>query len=95
MERVSFKGSVDALRQYSNVISQARNAKLRAQLWEDLLLNLARDLVPHRSNRMKPLKLKRRPKNFGWLTKPRQTFKEYLHRSRYWKSNPRNLRALN
>ena len=32
IERVSFKGSVDALRQYSNAISQARNAKLRARL---------------------------------------------------------------
>jgi hypothetical protein len=95
MERASFKGSVDALRQYSNAISQARNAKLRAQLWEDLLVNLARDLVPHRPNRLEPRKLKRRPKNFGWLTRPRRTFKEYFHRSRHWKSNPRNLRALN
>jgi hypothetical protein len=95
LQRVSFKGSVDALRQYTNAISQARNARLRAQLWEDLLLNLARDLVPHRPNRLEPRKLKRRPKNFGWLTKPRRAFKEYFHRNRYWKSNPRNLRALN
>src|SRR3954452_8570176 len=50
LERVSFKGSVDALRQYSNAISQARNRKMRTQLWEDLLLNLARDLVPDRPN---------------------------------------------
>ena len=95
MERVSFKGSVDALRQYSSAISRARNAKMRAQLWEDLLLNLARDLVPYRPNRLEPRSLKRRPKNFGWLTKPRRKFKECLHRNRHWKSNPRNLRALN
>jgi hypothetical protein len=95
LERVSFKGSVDALRQYSNAIGQARNQKMRAQLWQDLLLNLARDLVPHRPGRLEPRVVKRRPKNFGWLTKPRRKFKEFLHRSRHWKSNPRNLRGLN
>jgi len=95
LERVSFKGSIDALRQYSNAISQARNRKMRHQLWQDLLLNLALDLVPYRPNRLEPRSLKRRPKNFGWLTKPRRKFKECLHRNRYWKSNPRNLRALN
>jgi hypothetical protein len=95
LERVSFKGSIDALRQYSNAISQARNAKIRTQLWQDLLLNLVLDLVPYRPNRLEPRALKRRPKNFGWLTKPRSKFKEVFHRNRYWKSNPRNLRALN
>ena len=95
LERVSFRGSVDALRQYSNAISQARNGKLRQQLWEDLLLNLARDLVPYRPGRLEPRVVKRRPKNFGWLTKPRRQFREVLHRNRYWKSNPRNLRRLN
>jgi hypothetical protein len=95
LERVSFKGSVDALRQYSAAIATARNRKLRDALWDDLLLNLARDLVPYRPNRIEPRALKRRPKNFGWLTKPRHQFKESLHRNRHWKLNPRNYRALN
>ena len=95
LERVSFKGSVDALRQYSNAISQARNRSLRDQLWQDLLLNLALDLVPYRPGRLEPRALKRRPKNFGWLTQPRRKFKEVLHRNRHWKSNPRDLRRLN
>jgi len=95
LERVSFKGSLDALRQYSNAISQAPNRKMRNQLWQDLLLNLALDLVPCRPGRLEPRSLKRRPKNFGWLTKPRRKFREFLHRNRYWKANPRNLRALN
>jgi hypothetical protein len=50
LERISFKGTVDALRQYSAAIAQARTKKMRDQLWEDLLLNLARDLVPLRPN---------------------------------------------
>ena len=95
LERVSFKGSVDALRQYSQAISQARNCTLRQQLWQDFLLNLALDLVPCRPGRLEPRALKRRPKNFGWLTRSRRKFKEVLHRNRHWRSNPRILRRLN
>jgi hypothetical protein len=95
LERVSFKGTLDGLRQYSAAISNARSRTMREALWEDLLLNLARDAVPLRPDRIEPRALKRRPKNFGWLTKPRRKFKESFHRNRYWKANPRNLRALN
>jgi hypothetical protein len=95
LERVSFKGTVDALRQYSHAISQARHQRMREQLWQDLVLNLARDLVPHRPNRSEPRVVKRRPKNFGWLTKPRHQYRECLHRNRYWRAQPRNLRGLN
>ena len=37
LERVSFKGTVDALRQYSDAMGRARNRKMRRQLWDDLL----------------------------------------------------------
>ncbi|MDB6065356.1 MAG: Transposase family protein, partial [Pedosphaera sp.] len=95
LQRVSFKGSVDALRQYSAAIASAWNRKMRDALWDDLLACLVRDALPDRPNRIEPRALKRRPKNFGWLTKPRHKFKESLHRNRYWKSKPRNYRALN
>jgi hypothetical protein len=95
LQRVSFKGSVDALRQYSAVIASARNRKLRDRLWEDLLINLARDLVPLRPNREEPRALKLRPKPFGWLTKPRHRFRVSPHRNRYWRSKLRNYRSLN
>ena len=35
LERVSFKGAVDALRQYSEALGKARNRQLRDALWED------------------------------------------------------------
>jgi hypothetical protein len=95
LERVSFKGTVDALRQYTAAILQARNRKMRDQLWEDLLLNLVRDRVPYRPNRSEPRAVKRRPKPFPLLTKPRRQFKETSHPNRHWKSRPRNYRALN
>ena len=94
LPRVSFKGSLDALRQYSAAIAQARSQKLRQQLWEDLLLNLARDLVPLRPNRREPRAVKRRPKSYPLLNQPRRRFIEISHRSRYWKGRPRNYRSL-
>ena len=94
LERISFKGAVDALRQYSAAIAQAPNQKLRRQLWEDLLLNLARDLVPLRPNRREPRAVKRRPKAYPLLNQPRRQFVEISHRSRYWKGRPRNYRGL-
>lgn len=95
LERVSFKGSIDALRQFSDAISRARSRKMRDQLWRDLLLTLARDLVPLRPNRTEPRAVKRRPKPYPLLNKPRRKFVEISHRSRYWKGRPRKYRALN
>jgi hypothetical protein len=95
LERVSFKGALDALRQYSNAIGQARNRKLRRQLWADLLLNLARDLVRRRPNRTEPRAVKHRPKPYPLLNQPRHRFVEISHRSDYWKGRTRNYRRLN
>jgi len=95
LERVSFKGSVDALRQYSAAIGHARNQKLRRQLWDDLLSMLARDAVRLRPNRTEPRAVKRRPKPFPLLNQCRRKFVEISHRGRYWKGRPRNYRGLN
>ena len=95
LERVSFKGSLDALRQFSDAISRAPNRKLRRQLWGDLLLTLARDLVPLRPNRTEPRAVKHRPKPYPLLNQPRRKFVEISHRSRYWKGRPRKYRGLN
>lgn len=95
LERVSFKGTVDAWRQYSEAIGRARHRKMRRQLWDDLLLNIARDLVPHRPGRTEPRAVKRRPKPYPLLNRPRRRFKEIAHRDRYWKGRPRNYRSLN
>jgi hypothetical protein len=95
LERVSFKGSLDALRQFSNAIDRAPNDKLRRQLWEDLLRTLARDLVPLRPDRQEPRAVKRRLKPYPLLNKPRRQFVEISHRGKYWKARPRNYRGLN
>jgi hypothetical protein len=94
MERISFKGTVDTLRQYSAALAQARHRKMRRQLWDDLLLNLVRDWVPLRPNRQEPRAVKRRPKPFPLLNQPRRKFVEISHRSRYGKGRPRKYRGL-
>ena len=58
LERISFKGSLDALRQFSQAMSQARTKKKRQQLWDQLLETLAADLVPDRPGRREPRALK-------------------------------------
>ena len=95
LDRLSFKGTLDALRQYSAAIARARSRQLRRQLWQDLLLNLVRDQVPWRPHRRQPRAVKRRPKQYPLLTRPRDRFVEVQHRGRYWKARPRNYRALN
>lgn len=86
LERLSFKGSVDSVRQYSLVISKAKTKAKAAQLIKELLRVLAADLVPERPNRKEPRAVKRRPKPFPLLTKPRRQYKEIPHRSRYRKN---------
>jgi hypothetical protein len=95
LERISFKGTIDAARQFSATILQARSRKMHHELWDELLLTLARDLVPLRPGRSEPRAVKRRPKPFPLLTKPRRKFREICHRNRHWKGKPRNYRALN
>lgn len=93
LDRLSFKGTVDAVRQFSLALAQARSKKKQNQLIAELLEVIARDQVPHRPDRREPRAVKRRPKAFPLLNKPRAQYQEVLHRNRYWKSNPRKSGA--
>jgi len=88
-DRMSFKGTVDSVRQFSLAIAQARSKKQQQLLIIELLEVIARDQVPDRPGRREPRAVKRRPKPFPLLNKPRDQFQEITHRNRYWKSNPR------
>jgi hypothetical protein len=85
MERVSFKGTVDAVRQYTSAIQGARNRNRRQELWDRLVESIVRDLVPLRPDRKEPRAVKRRPKPYPLLNKPRHKYKETPHRNRYVK----------
>ena len=86
MERVSFKGTVDAVRQYTTAIAGARNKRMRQELWDDLVATIIRDLIPLRPGRREPRAVKRRPKPYPLLNKPRDQYKETPHRGRYRKN---------
>ena len=51
MERLSFKGTVDSVRQFSVAIAQARSRKQQKQLLAQLLEIIAQDQVPNRRPR--------------------------------------------
>jgi len=93
LDRLSFKGTVDSVRQFSLAIAQARSKRKQNQLLVELLEVIARDEVPDRPDRLEPRAVKRRPKAFPLLNKPRDQFQEIAHRNRYWKNNPRKSRA--
>src|SRR5215212_6743303 len=92
IHRLSFKGTVDSTRQFSAALAQAQSVKRQKQLIRDLLQAIAADLVPHRPDRREPRAVKRRPNPCAYLTKPRHKFKEYHHRNRHWKNNPRKTK---
>lgn len=83
LDRLSFKGTVDGLRQFSQAITQARNGRMRRQLWADLLWHIARDQVPLRPGRREPRAVKHRPKPFPLLTMPRHRFKDRISYSKW------------
>jgi hypothetical protein len=91
--RLSFKGTVDALRQFAGAIAQASSRKSQQQLFDRLLQVIARDQLPERSGRSEPRAVKRRPKPYPLLNRPRKLFKQIPHRNRYWKNNPRKSTA--
>jgi hypothetical protein len=85
LDRMSFKGTVDSVRQFSLAIAQARSKKKQNQLIIELLDVIARDQVPERPDRLEPRAVKRRPKPFHRLNRPRHLMKETPHRNNYRK----------
>jgi hypothetical protein len=85
LERLSFKGTVDAVRQFSMALGQARSLKKQQQLLARLLQIIAQDRVPDRPGRREPRAVKRRPKPHQLLNRPRHLMKELQHRSKYRK----------
>jgi len=69
LDRLSFKGTVDTLRQWTPLFAPAIFAFKRAR--KELLRIIAADQVPDRPNRYEPRVKKRRPKNYRLLTRPR------------------------
>jgi hypothetical protein len=81
LERISFKGTLDAVRQFTQAMSQARSKKKRIQLWATLLETIAADLVPERPGRREPRAVKRLKNKYQRLSLSRRRFKDRPKRS--------------
>jgi hypothetical protein len=78
IESLSFKGTLDAVHAWtsSRLLHRARR-KARTEL----LARIAADRVPQRPGRQEPRALKRRHKNYQFLTRPRRRFRVSASRS--------------
>ena len=79
LERLSFKGSLDAVRHFAQAMARARARRQR--LWQLLLQTLARDLVPERPGRREPRAIKRKKNKYPRLDAPRHKFRDHLKRN--------------
>lgn len=68
---ISFKGALQTLNAFALPLLTCAKSKL-PELIEEMLLAIARHRVGHRPNRLEPRAVKRRPKPYDLLTKPRE-----------------------
>jgi len=81
LDRISFKNSVDTLRQWTDTLNAAHDRpREQARLFNHLLQILAEDSLPDRPGRAEPRVRKRRPKAYPLMTQPRR------HYHRAWAS---------
>lgn len=93
VSRLSFKGTVDALRQWKELFEGSRDHPRRVRhLRRKFYQTVAADLLMLRPGRSEPRAVKRRPKNFRLLTKPRALM--VVERSRKQSQKP-SKNALN
>jgi hypothetical protein len=87
--RISFKASVQALRQWEPVLNRKDlEARERRRLMLLLREAIAASIVLSRPGRKEPRCLKRRKKNFQLMTSPRHEMREIPHRDRYRAKQP-------
>lgn len=82
LERISFQGAVDGARHFGEALLRARSRRARQALLAELLRILAADAVPDRPGRREPRALKRRPKRYPRLNRPRRQYREPPQRNR-------------
>jgi hypothetical protein len=72
LDQISFNGTLDTVRHWQHTIAAKRGRAARADALEEMLLLCASDLLLVRPGRNEPRAIKRRPKPYQYLTKPRR-----------------------
>lgn len=75
LRRLSFTGTLHRLRAAATLWILVDNPQRGASLIRYLLESIADDRVPYRPNRVEPRRLKRRPKPYDLLNRPRHEFR--------------------
>lgn len=83
LARISFTGTLVAVRRFGSACAQTTSAARRRLLWQEMLRIIAADTVPFRPDRWEPRALNRRPKAYPLLTRHRHTYAEIRHGSHY------------
>jgi len=91
LDQLSFKGTLDTIRHWQHPSAVQRSAGARERALEERLLLCAADLLPRRPGRHEPRVLKRRPKPYQSLTRPRHLM--VVSPSRNDKGKPRQITA--
>jgi hypothetical protein len=81
IERISFKGTLDALHQFFLAMSRAPNKRSRTRVWDRFLKTLAEDLVPERPDRREPRAVKRQKNKYPRLDRDRHKFRDHPKRN--------------
>lgn len=74
---LSFSSSVVHLINFGCLLAQA-DIYERQRLYKELLYVISKERILVRKGRVEPRLMKRRPKNYGWLTQPRKQLKKQL-----------------
>ncbi len=82
--RLSYKGALQALRQAEGYFNHAADSlKEIRRLRRNLHDSISTQIIPYRPGRSEPRCLKRRPKSYQLLMRPRHEMTEIKHRSKY------------
>jgi len=88
LDQLSFKGTLDTVQSYQERYrGRQRHHRVRRRILAELLDTVADKMIDFRPGRHEPRAVKRRPKPYQRLTKPRAQFREIPHKSRYRKSD--------
>lgn len=91
LDQISFKGTLDTVRHWQHTIAAQRAGRPREEALAAMLILCAADLLPLRPGRTEPRVLKRRPKPYQYLTRPRRQMR--VSASRNDKGKPRKTTA--
>ena len=81
---ISFKGALDTIvANTSRYLRRQKHPKIISQIWSQTIEMISEKLINLRLNRKEPRALKKRPKPFSFLTKPRHVFQEIPHRGNH------------